>query len=398
MSRRTPEPTTRLVAAASGEFLAEVSTLSSPAAAVNPLGEVVRAQYRANGVSIASGYIQEAVTGLYMGQGEAFDLLTTLYEESCSEEIRQRAHNAAGFRVNSQNSHFVTCQQSTVGGILLAERMIRLVEAGDTGLLPIARVVVEETELGLAEPRLLSSLYCAGDTGVRDQALTSIQVSRARTKEPSPAVESYLFAMAERAITTDRANDALLFLDEVNNSVDCVLLEVAMVEAGYKHFIDSVEAFVAQRHTDYLNMSLERSLAGQGLMSYVQKIRARALLDAAKPLKYDAYNRGEDLRLLHELGDPDASKRLRILAQHSSNPELVSVLCAAGMHEEAAKLARRYSRGNEDIEGLQYQLMAGPFKANLWRQLFDYYLYEARDIVTAGQLIRNLADESMTPH
>jgi hypothetical protein len=354
----------------------------------------------------AREFAESTIEALDMPPAKAFVAWNTLYAAG-DEEALPKARQAIGL-ASEQLTFLEAIDVVELHGQHSTERLVALVESGDTENTALARDMVKNVDPKYS-PALFAKLYKAGDDESLDLAIEAAKEAKQYSQRIGDryylASEKALSGAAEVAIQKEKHGDALKLMQNIDDEFTKAELHVQLFGAGRAESLQEALGYL-QQASGYEAESLVRELAEAGYQPALEAVKQRveACTEAKKnqfghrnttTSNVDIFDELEDLAILHNAGVEGAGQQMVERIGADKEPIFyLRYLRQAGLHEEAAALAAAlYEADPSDLHA--EELMYARFDLELWHNVFDHYLYATRNIYRAAQHVEMLARKAV---
>ena len=359
------------------------------------LRDLTEAVVETDGLEAGHTFLQEAIEKIEMPVDQTVEPWTSLYAggDKTALPLARRAIAMA----SEQLLLAETMDSSELQGLHSAERLVALVEAGDTESLEVARTMARNV-IVTHRVELFAKLYRAGDEASLDLAVRAAEDARKFSQQSGGfnyrRSDRALADMAKHATETNRPDDARRLIYDIDSPSIQATLHAELFRRGHTSSLHPVLNFLNGNPIPRVAQRLERALAEGGYepaRNIVEHRVAAARRDIIRNLDVpDVAARLEDLTTLHRLGDPAAAERAVRIVRASNDPHHhVRHLPQVGRQDEAVAITRKLYAENPSLRQGR-QLLEASYNAEVWHSVFNRALYQKGDIVEAAECVQYL--------
>jgi hypothetical protein len=330
-------------------------------------------------------FASSAISLLKLGADNAFSVWVEMYKDG-DEDALPLAKKTLEW-ASGQTPFVEAIGVMNLGGLHTAERLVRLVEAGDKSSIDRARHAVGNS-LESERARLFSDLYVAGDSLSLDPAINS----EANREQEGVYVKSYnlkdaaLLKMALGAVDKDNTEVALRLVDLMENPRRQYQVHLGLYKKGRP---ESLQPILEYMRMEQDPSSVQRDLASTGYQPAIDAVRKR--VDGYIPGKGDVSKVLDDLVSIYNAGDLWEAELVSRLVFLSNNPDrYLGYLQAVGLGSEAADYVSIGFEADPTLETAR-ELLYFTFDLDAWKMVFEDKLNHRNDQFTSAALVLDLA-------
>jgi hypothetical protein len=354
------------------------------------LGAVCESLAYSEGVEPAHAYAQQIAAKLSLHSFDEFEMWADLFKAGDKDAL-PKARRAAG--IASEQLTFVEeVVGMELGGLHTAERLVKLVEAGDRESMNLARSTTKHVYT-TERAALFGKLYRAGDEESLGLAIQSARDARDfidqgnDNKQHYYRVETALEDMATCAINNGRFDDALKLIDAIESENIRAHLHVKLFHHGRSESLPIVVEYLAGLD-QWGRPYFERELASVGYEPALQSVKKRAnatrrRFGLRKAKQEDLDVRLRDLVVLNSAGDETAGKKIIDLVRSAEHPEYYLSYLEVANVNEATRLAGELYAKDPSVRNAD-NLVNYHFDAGLWQEVFNHRLQDGSGAFTAA--------------
>ena len=369
------------------------------------LGNVASAIAISEGTDTGHKFANDAVDTLAVRASDAFGVWKDLYAEG-DQKALPKARRALGL-ASEQVTFLEAIGVVELGGLHSAERLVELVQAGDTETVAVARNMTKNVFV-VDRTALFGKLYQAGDAASLDLAIAAAHAAKQYTEQTGDRhyhrSEHALYDMACAAVQNEKVNDALKLMEHMEHAPSKASLHVDLFERGRAESLQCVLDYLEQATTQHQVERLERKLAKAGYAPALESIKNR-VKTRSRQLKRGLLTRRlhrssisadissdlDDLTALHAVGVPGADKKIDKLIRSNKTPQYyLHYLGRVGLAQSALKIVTTLYEADPSPEN-SINLLQVQHDNSLWSRVFNYYLRERSDAWQASAYVQNLA-------
>lgn len=355
------------------------------------LGHTTCAVLAIEGPEAGHAFAAETLDALNLQPGDAFDIWVDLYHKG-DPNARHKAYHMLEVALNDEML-LGTMAISGMYPLDIAEKLIQLVEAGDTNPIELARDLASQAPLYNAVP-LLSRLYIQDDAASLEPAITAVGEAQdyfERTAaEGIDRTETALVEMAAYAASNFKVADTLRLIDYIHEPPQLAYIHALLyAHCLRKDSLDYAHCYLLLSESADRKAKIEEVLAIAGHQPTIEAIRHR-VATSETGLVRPVYCQLRDYEILHRTGDATAARQVTELVRHNPRRYLC-YLGRVGLHEEQAALALELFQANPDNMETTQVLLNHQFQLDHWQKVFRHALYKARNPAKAGSLLGLLA-------
>jgi hypothetical protein len=341
----------------------------------------------------------DAINNLGLRPADAFSVWKDLYAEGDKEAL-SKARRAIGLASKQTNfSEEIGVVQ--LGGPYSAERLVELVEAGDTETMAMARGITKNVFV-IDRTALFGKLYKAGDSESLDLAIEAAKAAKQHTEQTGDThyhrSEQALYEMASLAVQNRNLNDVHKLMKHLGDGASIASLHVDLYKQGVTESLQLALDYLNQATCEYQIMRIERKLANAGYAPAIDAIKNRVNARSkqprgrhTQPVSSEISSDLEDLVTLHTVGVEDADQEMAELIRSNETPQdYLHYLGRVGLTQTQFEIATELYETDPSIENAA-NLLAAKHNNGLWSIVFNHYLHKRRDTLSASFYVRSLA-------